>query len=161
MKLTKHFLNISNQVFFFAFVLAVSSAYASDSNIHPRYKVKDGLAVYLGLIPAEMIEGHYAKSMHGGAPMGQYRYHLAIAIFDDKTGERIKNSKVEIRISSRDGVGMETSNKLEDMTMNGKHMYGNYFSLKTTGPYRVDVNIKFGGDRKPINLVFNYDFAHT
>ena len=142
-------------------VYTMTFVHASESNIKPNHIVKDGYVIYLGLIPAEMIEGHTSYSMHGGIPSGQYRYHLAIAIFDDETGKRIKNAKVQVSISNRIGIGMESNKALEDMDMNGKFMYGNYFKLKTAGPYRIDVIIDLGSNRKPLKVVFNYDFAHT
>jgi len=146
-----------------SFILFIFSAQllASGPTVKPRYQVKDGVAVYLGFIPAEMIEGHTANPMHGGVPTGTYRYHIAAAIFNDKTGNRIKGAEIEIKIHNREGISLKTAKKLEDMEMNGEHLYGNYFSLKSSGPYQINVSIKMGSRKKIINLVFYYDFAHT
>jgi len=161
MNIRRNFRNAINLVFVVSFMITMPVVQASGLNIKSSYKVKDGYAIYLGLIPAEMIEGHTSHFMHGGIPTGQYRYHLAIAIFDDKTGKRIKNAKIQVNINNRIGIGMESNKALEDMEMNGKFMYGNYFTLKTAGPYRIDVSIDFGNDLNPIKVVFDYDFAHT
>ena len=142
-------------------VFTVFLVQANDSSTNPNLQVKDGLAIYLGLLPAEMIDGHVAHSMHGGLPIGQNRYHIAIAVFDDKTGKRIKNAKVQVSVNKKVGIGMGSHKLLEDMKLNGKFMYGNYFSLKTAGPYRIDVTINFDNGEKTVNVVFNYDFAHT
>jgi len=145
------------------FILSIFSTQliASGLTVKPRYQVKDGVAVYLGFIPAEMTEGHTANPMHGGVPAGTYRYHIAAAIFNDKTGVRIKAAEIEIKIHNREGISLKTVKKLENMQMNGKHLYGNYFSLKSSGPYQINVSIKVGNRKKIINLVFYYDFAHT
>jgi len=161
MNIRRSFRNAINLVFIVSFIMTMPVLQASGPNIKSSYKVIDGYAIYLGLIPAEMIEGHTSHSMHGGIPTGQYRYHLAIAIFDDKTGKRIKNAKIQVIINNRIGIGMESNKALEDMEMNGKFMYGNYFTLKTAGPYRIDVSIDLGNNLNPIKVVFDYDFAHT
>lgn len=142
-------------------ILIISLAHASDPQIHPRVHVKDGLAIYLSLMPAEMLEGHIANSMHGGLPTGIYRYHIAIAVFDEKTGQRINNANVQVRISNRIGVGPDSFKPLETMEMGGKVMYGNYFVPKTTGPFRIDVKIYPYKERKPVEVMFQYDVAHT
>jgi len=161
MNIKNRFQAIFNFVLIICIVSTVFVARASDSNIKSSLQVKDGLAIYLGLLPAEMIDGHVAHSMHGGLPIGENRYHIAIAIFDDKTGKRIKNAKVQVSVNRKIGIGTESNKLLEDMKLNGKFMYGNYFSLKTAGPYRIDVNIKFVDGRKSVNVLFKYDFAHT
>lgn len=141
-------------------LLVVPATQASEPKANPRFQVKDGMAIYLGLLPAEMIQGHVANKMHGGIPSGTYRYHVSIALFNDQTGERINNAKVLVRINNRIGVGPDAFKELEGMEMNGQFMHGNYFILKTAGPYRVDVKV-LRGDNKPVQVTFNYDFAHT
>lgn len=161
MKARRTFQNIFNIIFIAGFSIITAAALADGPNIKSNYKVKDGYAVYIGLMPAEMIEGHTSHTMHGGIPIGQYRYHLAIAIFDDKTGKRIKNATVQVYVNNKIGIGTESNKTLEGMDMNGKFIYGNYFTLKTAGPFRIDVNINLGSDLKPIKVTFDYDFAHT
>ena len=149
------------QIVIVSSMVAMSFAHASDPQVHPRVHVKEGLAIYLGLMPAEMLEGHVANSMHGGLPTGAYRYHIAIAIFDEKTGQRINDANVQVRISNRIGVGPDRFKSLETMEMDGKVMYGNYFVPKTTGPFRIDVRIYPDKERKPVEVTFDYDVAHT
>ncbi len=144
-----------------SFFLFMSIAQASAPSTLPRYQIKDGLAIYIGLLPAEMVEGHKSGSMHGGLPTGQHRYHIAIALFDSQKGERVNNATVLVRVNNRIGVGPDAFKKLEGMEMNGKFMYGNYFSLKTAGPYRIDIKIIPDKAHKPIEVYFEYDIAHT
>jgi len=152
--------NLDKTLVIGAILLSVSAT-VNSADFAPRHQVKEGLAIYLGLLPAEMLEGHTAKSMHGGPPTGLHRYHIAVALFDDKSGARIENAKVHVRINNRIGVGPDSFKELEGMTMNGKLMYGNYYSLQTAGPYRIDVRIYPEGSVKPVEVSFDYDFAHT
>ena len=161
MNARRTFRNIFSIIFIAGFSIISVTALANEPNIKSNYKIKDGYAVYIGLMPAEMIEGHTSHTMHGGIPTGQYRYHLAIAIFDDKTGKRIKNAKVQVYINNKIGIGMESNKVLEKMKLNGKSIYGNYFTLKTAGPFLIDVTINLGNNLKTIKIAFDYDFAHT
>lgn len=82
----------------------ISSATADDTELH---QLVDGIAVYFGVLPAEMIRGHPKahpeSQMHGGIPIDR-RYHLTVAIFDDTSGKRITNAVVEIKmVGSRGG----------------------------------------------------------
>ena len=137
------------------------NSYAESPNISPRHQVKDNVAVYLGVIPAEIIEGHTAHSMHGGLPTGDYRYHIAVALFDDATGKRIKTANVKAIISNQSNVGIKTQTTLEEMEINEKIMFGNYITLKTTGPYQIIVTVQIGHRNKPVTFTFNLDMAHS
>src|SRR6266581_7212078 len=57
------------------------------------YKLAGGLAVYIGVVPAEIVKGHPSqhaeKTMHGGAPKGAHEYHIVAAVFDATSGSRI------------------------------------------------------------------------
>ncbi len=52
-------------------------------------KTTDGLTVYLGVVPAEMVKGPPAHSgeppIHGGTPRHGHQYHVVAAIFDAAT----------------------------------------------------------------------------
>jgi heme A synthase len=51
-------------------------------------QVVDGVAVYFGVMPAELVRGHPQEhpegQMHGGVPVGEN--HIMVALFEDKTG---------------------------------------------------------------------------
>ena len=59
---------------------AVSAAASANEHV-----VVDGVSIYLGIVPAEIVGGHpreHAESeMHGGPPAGKHVYHLIIAVF--------------------------------------------------------------------------------
>jgi uncharacterized protein involved in high-affinity Fe2+ transport len=123
------------------------------------YKVAGGLAVYLGVMPAELIaghaRGHVEAEMHGGASAGPHVHHVMVAIFDDASGERITDAVVTARVA---GVGlagrMET---LEPMSIADALTYGAYFKLPGRDRYRIRIEIARPGATRPVNVEFDYD----
>lgn len=120
--------------------IIVSAASADTSTS----KVVDGVAVYIGVSPAEMIRGHPKAhpegAMHEGVPKSSDEYHVIIALFDSKTGQRITDVTVKARV---EGLGMAGAQKLlEPMTIADAVTYGNYFKMVGTGPFRITVSIQ-------------------
>lgn len=125
-------------------ILATSAmaALAADTRLH---KVVDGVAIYIGVLPAEMVKGHPRTHsegvMHGGVPAGKNRYHLVVALFDEKAGgKRISGAGVKARISEFGLSGQEK--KLDPIVIAGTVTYGNYFSMPNPGPYRINLEIR-------------------
>lgn len=118
--------------------------------------VADGLAVYFGVIPAEIVAGHKKThpeaEMHGGPPASEHAYHLMVAIFDQATGQRITDAQVSARLSPLGLVGAMKS--LDRMSVGDAVTYGNYFDLPGRGPYRFDVEILRSGATKPVRVRF-------
>ena len=81
-------------------VMGVVSFWLVTAGVHAQElsysQVVDGVAVYFGMIPAELVRGHPREHpegvMHGGVPVGES--HLTVAVFDDKTGRRISDAEV-------------------------------------------------------------------
>jgi hypothetical protein len=136
--------------------LFMSGAFAADSSLH---KIVDGVAIYLGVIPAELIEGHPKahpeSGMHGGAPpVTEERYHIVIALFDAKTGARITNAKVTASLSSFGfPVGKKT---LEPMLIANTISYGNYFKLSGKGAHRIQIEISGVSPDQTIHATFEH-----
>ncbi|MHB1216393.1 MAG: hypothetical protein ACYCY9_15555 [Thiobacillus sp.] len=128
-----------------------------------QHQVVDGIAVYLGILPAEILLGHQVDSagreMHGSVPPGNYRYHVVVAIFDANTGLRISNAQVEARVSETGHTGLRK--KLEPMLIQGTVTYGDYFTLPTPGPYKVEIEIVQPGATTPTTVVFDYRFGRA
>jgi len=136
--------------------LAGVSALAADAG---SYKIKDGIAVYLGVLPAAMVrghpKGHTEQAMHEGVARGRDAYHVMAAIFDAVSGARIENAKVEARVSP---VGLaDVARTLEPMQIAGTVTYGNYFTIQSNEPYRILISIARGGETKPITLEFSHE----
>lgn len=121
-------------------------------------RVVNGVAIYLGVLPSEMILGHPREhteaEMHGGIPAGEHRYHIVIALFDSASGKRITDAEVTARVSELGLFGPQK--KLDPMLIAGTVTYGNYFTLSARGPYRIQVQIRRPGMPGAIEAVFEY-----
>lgn len=141
--------------------LTASAAFAADSATH---KVVHGVAIYLGVLPAEMILGHPKShteaEMHGGVPAGQHQQHVVVALFDQASGKRISGAKVSARVHEINLAG--TQKKLEPMLIAGTISYGNYFNIpSTSNPYRIRVLIELPGVAGVIETEFEYQHARA
>lgn len=119
----------------------------------PRY---DGVAIYIGIVPAELIRGHPPEHpeaiMHGRVPAGES--HLTVAVYDAKSGWRISNAAVTARIADDRGLNMRTT--LEPMLIADSPTFGNYVSLRGAGPYRIEIEIQVPGRTKAVIATFTW-----
>ena len=141
--------------------LTASAAFAADSATH---KVVHGVAIYLGVLPAEMVLGHPKShseaEMHGGVPAGQHQQHVVVALFDQASGKRISGAKVSARVHEINLAG--TQKKLEPMLISGTVSYGNYFNMPAANnPYRIRVLIELPGVAGVIEAQFDYQHARA
>lgn len=141
--------------------LAASAAFAADTATH---KVVHGVAIYLGVLPAEMILGHPKShseaEMHGGVPAGQHQQHVVVALFDQASGKRISGAKVSARVHEINLAG--TQKKLEPMLIAGTVSYGNYFNMPAANnPYRIRVLIELPGVAGVIEAQFDYQHGRA
>ena len=119
-------------------------------------QVVDGVAVYFGMMPAELVRGHPREHpegvMHGGAPAGES--HLTVAVFEDKTGRRIADAEVTAHITG--DRGLDVQKRLDLMVIAGSATYGNYFYMPGAGPYRIDVRIRLPGKAREVRAIFTW-----
>lgn len=143
---------------------ALAASFAAGAADNSGYKTVGGLAVYLGVMPAAIVQGHPAdpadpahpeKTMHRGVPRGLHAFHVVAAVFDAASGERIEDAKVSARVT-RLGLGGATS-ALEPMDIAGTVTYGNYFTMSGDGPYRIELSITPAGASMPVALKFSYE----
>ena len=134
-------------------LLMATTVWSEHSGYH---KVVDGMSVYFTIIPAEMVRGHSREhpesEMHGGVPAGES--HIMVALFDDKTGERIMRTEITARVSGGHAENIEK--RLDPMVIGGSLTFGNYFSLGGSGPYQVELRIDAPGQNKPISVRFEW-----
>jgi len=133
-------------------LLAVSATAAVDG----YRQVVGGVAVYFGMMPAELVRGHPREhpesEMHGGVPVGEN--HIMVALFDDKTGKRITRAEVTATIT---GPGnFKAEKKLEPMIIAGAATFGNYFTMPDPGPYRIGLRIRTPGIGHDIEATFTW-----
>jgi len=126
-----------------------------------QYKTADGMSVYVGVLPAEMLlghpKGHHEREMHGGVPSGAKRHHVVVALFETVSGKRIADAKVEVGVSS---IGMAASRtRAEPMLINGVTTYGAYVTLPSPGPYKIRVEIRRSEADKAVEVEFDYPLS--
>lgn len=121
-------------------------------------RVVDGVAIYFGVMPAEMVQGHPKghpeAQMHGGPPAGGHRDHVVVALFDGATGKRIENAEVTANVMEIGLAGQRK--KLEPMQIAGTVTYGNYFDFASKNAYHVIVRIHIPGRERPIETRFEH-----
>jgi len=105
-----------------------------------NHKHVEGMDVYLGIIPAELVQGRLdakESSMHGGVRRGSNRYHLVVALFDGKTRTRVTDAEVTAQVIES---GLASApQKLEPMKVGDAMTYGNWFVLPASTAYRIRV----------------------
>lgn len=119
-------------------------------------QVVDGVAIYFGILPAELVRGHPRahpeSEMHGGVPVGEN--HITVALFDEKSSVRLTNVEVTARIAG--DRGFDVKKKLEPMLIGGSQTYGNYFHMPGAGPYRIELTIRRPGVAGEIRASFTW-----
>jgi len=115
----------------------------------------DGMVIYFGIVPAELVRGHPPDHpegiMHGGVPVGDD--HIMVGLFDAKTGERITDAKVTARVQAEK---LNVTKTLEPMFVAGSKTFGNYLYMPGGGPYQIEVRIRRSGSAKETKVVFTW-----
>ncbi len=142
-----------------ALIAAVSLAGVSLAGHLDRYKVADGIGIYLGIIPTDLIAVHPLEhtedAMHGEIPLGEHHHHVMVALFESKTGERITDAEVKANVRE---VGLAgRTKKLEPMTISGALTYGNFFELRYRARYLISIRVRRPGLPRVIETRFEYD----
>ena len=141
---------------------ALLALYASNGMLaaaDPPYKTANGLGVYLGVVPAEMVKGpppHSAEqTMRGTIPRGTHEFHVVAAIFDATSRARVSDARVTAQVS---GLGLSGTEKtLEPMGIAGTTTYGGFFDLPATDLYSVRLTIERPLTGQPVVVDFKYD----
>jgi hypothetical protein len=127
------------------------------SDLHQ--KVGD-LDIFYGLLPAQVTKqhdpSHEESKMHGGASGKVNDYHLVVAIFD-KDGKRVNDAEVKASIAELGLSG--TLKSLTPMKTGETTSFGNYFSFRRPGLYRIDVEVRRpAAHEKTLHALFDYRF---
>ncbi|MFQ5755892.1 MAG: hypothetical protein ACE5H7_07315 [Acidiferrobacterales bacterium] len=140
----RYFARVVCLVLFIVLGMLAKVSIAADAK---NYQVVDGVAIYFGIIAAEIIRGHSKehaeRKMHGGIPAGAHKDHLIIALFDRVTGKRITDAQVTVTVREI-GLAGETK-KLEPMEIADTITYGNYFDMPSRDTYRILIRIRRPG----------------
>ena len=124
----------------------------------------DGLAVYLGVVPAAVTRAHSPqhteRTMHGGAEKaGIHDVHLLVAVFNSGSGQRVKNISVTAR------VHVPGKNQwavpLSPMTINGAYTYGGYTSIGLEDDVMISIEIRRPGPtRRTHTTTAQFEYVH-
>lgn len=135
----------------------------NDPDLPRSVQTVAGVAIYLGVVPAELVLGHSTvrgdpKALHGGTPRHRGSHHVVVALFDAATGARITEARI------RAGVGARTPNHqpakaMEPMEINGMMRYGNFFTMRGAGAWSIHLVILLVGASQPIEATFGYEHA--
>lgn len=122
------------------------------------YKTVGGYAIYVGILPAQIVQGHPGehpeRKMHDGVPSRRHQYHVVVAVFHAASGARIEDAQVTASVGE---PGLAPAEKrLEPMPIAGAMSYGNYFALTPPGPYRIDLRVARPGAGAPVDASFTY-----
>jgi hypothetical protein len=96
--------------------------------------------------------------MHSRRWLSAGSHHLTVALFDDKTGQRIVDATVDTAVTP---LGLASTRKrLEPMIINRTTSYGNFFDFPLgSGPFRIEFNIKRPKMPAPSVVEFEYKQA--
>lgn len=141
-------------------LLAFSTLSAAAATEYEKHA--DGLAVYMGVLPTQVLRGNadasHLATMHGGLPPGGGSHHLVIAIYDERTQRQVEGAEVAATVTPL-GLG-PTRRKLEPMPIGTSATYGNVFPMSGSGPYTVKVSIHVSGQPRATGVQFNYSHPH-
>lgn len=125
---------------------------AAAADAPENFQVVDGVALYLGVMPAQLVQGHTA--MHGGVSAARYRDHLVVALFDNATGRRIEDVQATAAAMA---PGLNSQWKtLEPMRVAEAVTYGNYFDMPREGAYHIQLRIRRPGQPQLIKATFTH-----
>lgn len=123
------------------------------------YRLAGGLAIYLGVVPAQLVRDHAPshpeREMHDGIPAGKHQIHVLVALFDAKSGARISDAIVKGHVSGLGHTGI-TQIDLQPMTIADTITYGAYVSLPGDDRYTIRLEITPPSGRTPIKAEFGY-----
>ena len=118
-------------------------------------KTAGGMTVYLGVVPAEIVNGlgaadHEQGPMHGRVPKGPHQYHIVAAVFDTASGTRVADAAVTAQVS---GIALSGIRKnLDRMEIANTTSYGGFFDLPGRDLYTIRLTIERPGQPKPIDM---------
>lgn len=126
-------------------------------------QVVDGMAIYLGVMPAELVRGHATaksdpKALHAGATPSAGSHHIVVALFDAHTGARITAARIRADVGDR-SYKHGTTKALEPMHIDGTTTYGNFFLLEGRDVWGIRLTIERPNVARSTEANFRYEHA--
>ena len=134
--------------------LLMGNPAASDATLSKRV---DGIDIYMGIThanyPGQDLSAQQMAMVHG---LRGKKHHITVALFDDKTGQRITDAKVIAQIGE---MGLASNKKnLKQEKYGAAVSYGRDFYIDKQGPYSIDLKIKRNGVKQA--TVAHFDWKH-
>ena len=136
------------------YITAAIAAAAQDAG---GSKTVDGITVYFGVLPAALLRGdakEHVKEAHGDVPRGPHAYHVVAAVFDAESGRRVENATIDASVGP---LRLGSVTRLEPMAIAGALTYGNVFTMRVDGPYRIAFSVTVPQRPDPTVVEFSYD----
>ena len=126
-------------------------------------QVFDGMAIYLGVMPAEVVRGHSTaqddpQALHGGTPENAGSHHVVVALFDAKTRVRITDAHIQADIGDR-SYNHGPAKPLVPMQIAGTTTYGNFFPMQGQDVWRIHLTIERPNIAHVTEADFRYEHA--
>ena len=121
------------------FCSLVSFSTAASATHLGQTKTVDGVAIYLGVVPAAEMRRHsdrYPAHELSKIPSGKHVHHVMLVLFDSPGGERITDAVIKARVAPL-GLGGPTK-PLDPMVVAGALTYCNYFQIS---PSSLDTTV--------------------
>lgn len=137
----------------------------STSSLPRNTQTVDGVTIDIGVVPAELVQGHSIelgdpKALHGGTPKNSSSHHLIVALFDAKSGARITDARIKAGVGNR-SYNHEPDTWLEPMQINGTTTYGNFVLMPGEGVWRIHLEVLRAGAQRSIEADFAYEHPGT
>lgn len=124
------------------------------------YRAVGATAAYLGVVPAEVVQGlspdRSESRMHGGPPEGRHAEHIVVALFDTQSGARIEDATVSATIISHGGLN-PIEIDLEPMRIAGVITYGGFVSFPGEGDYLIELEVRRPDEVTPTRIPFDIE----
>lgn len=117
-------------------------------------EVVDGVAVYMGVVPAEIVSEHAPQHIDPQMPWGADWRHVMVAVFDAESGARLTGAEVTALVSGPDGDSVRR--RLEPMVLGSTITYGDYFRLPAPGLYRIRIGVRGPELQGAVEAEFEY-----
>lgn len=126
-------------------------------------KTVDDLTVYLGVVPAAIVQGHRAElatAVHGGLPRSSiHNIHLVAAVFNKDSGARLRDIQVRARIHGTNQNRWTV--RLAPMLVNGVLTYGAFTNLGDEQDVMVSIDvIRRGRARATRVTTVQFEYVH-
>ena len=120
-------------------------------------KRSGGLIVYLGVLPAALLQGPSQSAelgaSHGGSAPSGATHHVVVAVYDEATRNAVTDASVEVRVVPLGRA--ETRRQLDVMKIGATTTYGGFFPMPLPGPYTIHVSVR-RPQAPPISVQFAY-----